>query len=114
MLSAQLARRAMPVLGGSAPMVAALGVAAGRMAAATSTGGVSATIARSAVLLHAADRRRAYATPAKALPKGFRITPRPEWDQDKEGTAEKLGKYFMLLEMARGMYVLLEQFFRPP
>lgn len=27
---------------------------------------------------------------------------------------DKVGKYFLLAEMARGMYLLLEQFFRPP
>ena len=27
---------------------------------------------------------------------------------------DKAGKYFLLGEMARGMYVVLEQFFRPP
>jgi NADH dehydrogenase (ubiquinone) Fe-S protein 8 len=25
-----------------------------------------------------------------------------------------MGKFFLMTEMARGMYVLLEQFFRPP
>jgi hypothetical protein len=27
---------------------------------------------------------------------------------------DRVGKYFLLTEMARGMYVVLEQFFRPP
>jgi NADH dehydrogenase (ubiquinone) Fe-S protein 8 len=57
---------------------------------------------------------RGYATPAGPPPKGFRIPPPTEWDQEKEGTFDRLGKYFLLTEMARGMYVLLEQFFRPP
>jgi len=58
--------------------------------------------------------RRTYATPAGPPPKGFRLPKAPEWDQEKEGTFNKIGKYFLLAEMARGMYVLLEQFFRPP
>ncbi|KAK3902328.1 oxidoreductase-like protein [Staphylotrichum tortipilum] len=58
--------------------------------------------------------RRAYATPSGPPPKNFRLRPPTTWDQEKEGTAEKLGKYFLMTEMLRGMYVLLEQFFRPP
>jgi len=41
--------------------------------------------------------------------------PKPErWDQSKESTLDKAGKYFLLTEMARGMYVVLENYFRPP
>jgi hypothetical protein len=41
--------------------------------------------------------------------------PKPErWDESKESALDKAGKYFLLTEMARGMYVVLEQFFRPP
>ncbi len=58
--------------------------------------------------------RRTYATPVRAPPKGFRVRPRPEWDADPQSRVDKLGNYFMLLEMLRGMYVLMEQFFRPP
>lgn len=57
---------------------------------------------------------RGYATPSGPPPKGFRLRPPPEWDQEKEGTFDRVGKYFLLSEMARGMYVLMEQFFRPP
>lgn len=54
------------------------------------------------------------ATPSGPPPAGFRL-PKPErWDQSKESTLDKAGKYFLLTEMARGMYVVLEQFFRPP
>lgn len=57
---------------------------------------------------------RAYATPSGPPPQGFRL-PKPErWDQSKESTLDKAGKYFLLTEMARGMYVVLEQYFRPP
>jgi NADH dehydrogenase (ubiquinone) Fe-S protein 8 len=53
------------------------------------------------------------ATPLGPPPPGFRL-PRPKrWDE--QGNAlDKAGHYFLLLEMFRGMYVLLEQFFRPP
>ncbi len=61
-----------------------------------------------------AVQRRSYATPMGPPPKNFRLKPQPEWDQEKEGTFERAGKYFLMTEMARGMYVLLEQFFRPP
>ncbi len=57
---------------------------------------------------------RSYATPSGPPPKGFRLPPPTEWDQEKEGTFTKAGKYFLLTEMTRGMYLLLEQFFRPP
>jgi NADH dehydrogenase (ubiquinone) Fe-S protein 8 len=47
-------------------------------------------------------------------PQGFRL-PKPErWDESKESGLDKAGKFFLLTEMARGMYVVLEQFFRPP
>ena len=57
--------------------------------------------------------RRA-ATTEGAPPQGFRI-PRPErWNEKKEGVMDQAGNYFLLTEMMRGMYVVLEQFFRPP
>lgn len=58
--------------------------------------------------------KRGYATPLGPPPKGFRPPPLKKWDEEEEGTFNKAGKYFLLAEMARGMYVLLEQFFRPP
>ncbi|KAK4236552.1 oxidoreductase-like protein [Achaetomium macrosporum] len=58
--------------------------------------------------------RRGYATPAGPPPKNFRLRPPTEWDQEKETTFDKVGKFFLMTEMLRGMYVLLEQFFRPP
>ncbi|KAI5919429.1 NADH-ubiquinone oxidoreductase 23 kDa subunit [Camillea tinctor] len=57
---------------------------------------------------------RTYATPAGPPPKGFRIPSPKRWDEDKEGALDRAGKYFLLLEMFRGMYVCMEQFFRPP
>jgi len=53
------------------------------------------------------------ATPAGPPPPGFRLPPPKKWDEH-EGVLDRAGKYFLLLEMFRGMYVALEQFFRPP
>lgn len=47
-------------------------------------------------------------------PDGFRIAPPARWNENKESVWDQAGKYFLLTEMARGMYVLMEQFFRPP
>ncbi|KAI9773331.1 MAG: hypothetical protein M1840_007546 [Geoglossum simile] len=57
--------------------------------------------------------RRA-ATPHGPPLVGFRL-PRPErWNESKESTLDKAGKFFLMTELFRGMYVVLEQFFRPP
>ncbi|OHE98632.1 NADH-quinone oxidoreductase [Colletotrichum orchidophilum] len=64
--------------------------------------------------LMAANAMRTYATPAGPPPPNFRMKRHQTWDEDQESTLNKLGRYFLLSEMARGMYVLLEQFFRPP
>ena len=55
------------------------------------------------------------ATPSGPPPANFRI-PRPKrWDDEGEmSSLDKAGKLFLLGEMMRGMYVVLEQFFRPP
>jgi NADH dehydrogenase (ubiquinone) Fe-S protein 8 len=61
-------------------------------------------------LFHSTPTRAAL--PAGPPPPGFRL-PRPErWDE-KKNTLDHAAHYFLLLEMFRGMYVLLEQFFRP-
>ncbi|KAL2886834.1 NADH-quinone oxidoreductase [Ceratocystis lukuohia] len=57
---------------------------------------------------------RTYATPAGTPISRFRIKPKRTWDQDPTSTLDKMGKFFLLTEMARGMYILMEQFFRPP
>ena len=58
-------------------------------------------------------------TPKRAaLPSGsptssFRL-PRPQrWDEG-ESSLDRAGKYFLFTEIVRGMYVVLEQFFRAP
>jgi NADH dehydrogenase (ubiquinone) Fe-S protein 8 len=57
---------------------------------------------------------RAYATPSGPPPQGFRLPKPTRWNESKESALDKAGKYFLLTEMARGMYVVLEQYFRPP
>ncbi|KAL8760402.1 MAG: hypothetical protein Q9199_000026 [Rusavskia elegans] len=54
------------------------------------------------------------ATPAGPPPSGFRLPRTKRWDEDSESSMDRAGKYFLLTEMVRGMYVVLEQFFRPP
>ena len=36
------------------------------------------------------------------------------WDTRKDSVFDQAGNYFLLTEMLRGMYVVLEQYFRPP
>lgn len=57
--------------------------------------------------------RRA-ALPAGPPQPGFRLPPPKRWDQSEESALDKNTKYFLLAELFRGMYVVLEQFFRPP
>ncbi|KAJ5410339.1 uncharacterized protein N7487_004698 [Penicillium crustosum] len=54
------------------------------------------------------------ATPAGPPQAGFRLPPPKRWDQDSESALDKASKYFLMAEIFRGMYVVLEQFFRPP
>ncbi|KAK0663492.1 putative NADH-ubiquinone oxidoreductase 23 kDa subunit [Cercophora samala] len=72
------------------------------------------TVAPSSTVVSHIVARRAYATPAGPPPKNFRLPPPKTWEQESESTFDKLGKYFLMTEMMRGMYVLMEQFFRPP
>ena len=46
-------------------------------------------------------------------PSGFRL-PRPKRFYEGESALDKASNYFLLTEMFRGMYVVLEQYFRPP
>lgn len=55
------------------------------------------------------------ATPAGPPPAGFRTPPPKRWDdKDGEGALDKAGKFFLMTEIFRGMWVVLEQYFRPP
>lgn len=67
-----------------------------------------------ATRMMAQQQQRGYATPKGALPQNFRTSKPVEWAWEKDSLLDRLGKYFLMTEMARGMYVLLEQFFRPP
>ncbi|KAF2213553.1 hypothetical protein CERZMDRAFT_96385 [Cercospora zeae-maydis SCOH1-5] len=72
---------------------------------------LNATVSRSAAFSTGAARQRPVEGPP---PAGFRIPTPRKWNENKESILDSAGKYFLLTEMARGMYVLLEQFFRPP
>jgi hypothetical protein len=54
------------------------------------------------------------ATPSGPPPAGFRMPVPKRWDEGKESSLDKAGKYFLMTEIFRGMWVVLEQFFRPP
>ena len=54
------------------------------------------------------------ATPMGPPPQGFRLPREKRWDEGKETSIDKASTYFLMTEMMRGMYVVLEQFFRPP
>lgn len=54
------------------------------------------------------------ATPAGVSPSSLRVNRPDRWDEEKESTLDKASKYFLLTEIFRGMYVVLEQYFRPP
>lgn len=58
--------------------------------------------------------QRAYATPAGTTSSGFRQKRPAAWDEESESTLDRTGRYFLLTEMFRGMYVAMEQYFRPP
>ena len=63
-----------------------------------------------------ASRAAAFSTASRtlyALPRTPRITAATSWENG-ESALDKAGKFFLMTEMLRGMYVVLEQFFRPP
>jgi len=53
------------------------------------------------------------ALPAGPPPKGYRLPPPKRFDEG-QSSLNQASNYFLLTEMFRGMYVVLEQFFRPP
>jgi NADH dehydrogenase (ubiquinone) Fe-S protein 8 len=55
-----------------------------------------------------------HATPRGPPPPGFRLPPPTKWDQKGKSTMDHAGDYFLLTDLLRGMWVVLEQFFRPP
>jgi NADH dehydrogenase (ubiquinone) Fe-S protein 8 len=54
------------------------------------------------------------ATPAGPPHPSFRLPAPKRWDQGAESSIDKASKYFLMAELFRGMYVVLEQYFRPP
>ncbi|KAI0542548.1 NADH-ubiquinone oxidoreductase 23 kDa subunit [Xylaria digitata] len=58
--------------------------------------------------------QRTYATPSGPPPSGFRLPKSKRWDDESESTLDRAGRFFLMTEMFRGMYVALEQYFRPP
>ena len=54
-----------------------------------------------------------HATPRGPLPSGLRTNRTPNWEEG-ESALDKAGRIFLMMEMVRGMYVVLEQFFRAP
>lgn len=73
--------------------------------------GALSTATRAAALR---QQTRGYATPSGPPPANFRTSRKVEWQWEKDSLLDSTGKYFLLSEMGRGMWVLLEQFFRPP
>ncbi|KAL5598306.1 hypothetical protein BROUX41_003635 [Berkeleyomyces rouxiae] len=92
------------------PLVRSVGAMRGLSAASAFP---AAAFSRAAILRPAIGSRT-YATPVGTPISRFRVKPKRTWDQDPESTLDKTGKFFLLTEMARGMYLLMEQFFRPP
>ncbi|KAI2634431.1 NADH-ubiquinone oxidoreductase 23 kDa subunit [Xylaria nigripes] len=58
--------------------------------------------------------QRTYATPSGPPPSRFRLPKTKRWDDESETTLDRIGRFFLMTEMFRGMYVALEQYFRPP
>lgn len=72
------------------------------------------TATRSSIAAAFSTTPRRRATTEGPPPANFRL-PKPErWNEKKESLLDQAGNYFLLTEMMRGMYVVLEQFFRPP
>jgi hypothetical protein len=57
---------------------------------------------------------RTSASGVGAPPANFRPARPLRFDEKKDSVFDHAGNYFLLTEMFRGMYVVLEQFFRPP
>jgi len=54
------------------------------------------------------------ALPLGPPPVGYRMAKPARWHNDGETALDKAGHYFLMTEMLRGMWVVLEQFFRAP
>ncbi|ONH68205.1 NADH-ubiquinone oxidoreductase 23 kDa subunit, mitochondrial [Cyberlindnera fabianii] len=49
-----------------------------------------------------------------SYPSDFRVPPPKSWEDKGESALDKAMKFFLLAEMFRGMYIVLEMFFRAP
>lgn len=76
----------------------------------------NATTARTSFAARAAFSSSAHrlATTEGPPPANFRLPKPVRWNTRKDSVWDQAGNYFLLTEMMRGMYVVLEQFFRPP
>ncbi|KAK5124506.1 hypothetical protein LTR85_001723 [Meristemomyces frigidus] len=91
------------------------------MTALTRARPASHTLLANAARTSFAAQQHAFSTTARRAattegppPANFRL-PKPErWNEKKDNVWDRAGNYFLLTEMVRGMYVVLEQFFRPP
>ena len=85
-----------------------------RPSLATSATAITARYSRAACVAAFSTSSRQLATPSGPPPKGFRLPRTQRWDEGKQSAFDKAGNYFLMTELLRGMYVLLEQFFRSP
>ncbi|CEP23979.1 NUO1 [Cyberlindnera jadinii] len=53
-------------------------------------------------------------TVESTYPQGFRIPAPKTWEESSESAIDKAMKFFLLSEMLRGMYIVLEMYFRAP
>lgn len=49
-----------------------------------------------------------------SLPQDFRLPKPKSWEESNESALDKAMKFFLLAEMFRGMYIVLEMYFRAP
>ncbi|KAK8152147.1 NADH-ubiquinone oxidoreductase 23 kDa subunit [Phyllosticta citrichinensis] len=68
---------------------------------------------RTSAALFSTSAARA-ALPSGPPPVGFRLPPPKRWDTTDKNIVDLASEKFLLLEIMRGMYIVLEQFFRPP
>jgi hypothetical protein len=73
---------------------------------------IPSSVLRATASSHFHTSTARYATASGPPPSGFRLPPENKFGH--VGLADKTSNYFLLGEMFRGMWILMEQFFRPP
>ncbi|CAM9016540.1 hypothetical protein WICANDRAFT_88543 [Wickerhamomyces anomalus NRRL Y-366-8] len=68
----------------------------------------------SSTLLRAKPTLAAGGSIASSYPDDFRLPKPKTWEESGESALDKATKFFLLAEMFRGMYIVLEQYFRAP